>query len=520
MKLPILSRSLLACLLAVVAFAVAGCRPASPEAASATAADASTTPPPAIVPLPQSLEVKPSELQIARAVALDVPADAPHAVRALEELLAALDLARDDAAAVRVRLKLEDDAALGDEGYRLDVGDGIDLVARTDVGLLHAVQSLRQLLPASAQPEYALPRLAITDAPAYRWRGLSLDVARSFLPVEYLEKHIDRMAMFKMNRLHLHLSDDQGWRMEIKRYPKLMEVGGASAVKGGRSGWYTQEELKHLVAYAQARGITIVPEIDMPGHVQAMLASYNELACDDEDNLSTYDGLEVGFSVLCLTKPDVVYPFVRNVLEEVLAVFPSQEIHIGGDEIKDPLYAEFVGRAAAMVKEMGRTPIVWEEGSVAETSPDMLLQLWNDGYDIAPAVAEGHPLILSPCTYFYLDHGNYAGQPQTYDWCRKEGVPIARTYSFDPTPFKTAVGVEAALWTELVHDDAAADNRLWPRLAAVSEVAWTPTAQRDYTGFTQRMATLRPHLDALGIAYHEEPDLRWDDEGHSPGHAD
>jgi hexosaminidase len=517
MKLPIASKAMMFCLLAV---AVVGCSKAPQPAAMEPDAVETAAPVANIVPLPRSVGMQAGELKIAGKVAVEAPATAANARRALGELLATLNLAQDDTAPVRLRLQLLDEAALGEEGYRLVVGDGIDLVARTDAGLLHAVQSLRQLLPASAQPEYQLPRLAIGDAPAYPWRGLSLDVARSFVPVEYLEKHIDRMAMFKMNRLHLHLSDDQGWRMEIKRYPKLVEVGGASAVKGGRSGWYTQEELRHLVAYAQARGITIVPEIDMPGHVQAMLASYNELACDDEDNLAPYDGLEVGFSVLCLAKPGVIYPFVRNVLEEVLAVFPSQQIHIGGDEIKDPLYAQFVGRAAAMVKEMGRTPIVWEEGSVADTSPDMLLQLWNDGYDIAPAVAEGHPLILSPCTYFYLDHGNYAGQPQTYDWCRKEGVPMARTYSFDPTPFKTAVGVEAALWTELVHDDAAADNRLWPRLAAVSEVAWTPTPQRDYDGFVQRMATLRPHLDALGIAYHEEPDLRWDDAAHSSGHAD
>ncbi|GAB3509679.1 beta-N-acetylhexosaminidase [Pseudoxanthomonas daejeonensis] len=502
MKLPIASKVLLACLLA---FAIAGCSKAPPEATAEAAAPLAQ-----IVPLPQSVEMKSGALEFSDAVALDLPVTAPNARRALEELLAGLGIRQDDAAPVRIRLQQVDEPALGAEGYRLVVGEGIDLVANNDTGLLHAVQSLRQLLPAQAQPGYRLPRMAVTDAPAYPWRGVSLDVARSFLPVAYLEKHIDRMAMFKMNRLHLHLTDDQGWRMEIKRYPKLVEIGGASAVKGGRSGWYTQDQLRHLVAYAQARGITIVPEIDMPGHVQALLASYNELACDDEDNLSTYDGLEVGFSVLCLDKPEVVYPFVRNVLEEVLAVFPSQEIHIGGDEIKHPLYAQFVARTAAMVQEMGRTPIAWEEGSVADTTPEVMLQLWNDGYAIDAAVEKGHPLILSPCTYFYVDHGNYAGQPQTYDWCRKEGVPMARIYSFDPSKFKTAVGVEAALWTELVHDDAAADNRLWPRLAAVSEVAWTPVARRDYAGFVQRMGALRPHLDAQGIGYHAEPDLGWD----------
>ncbi|KAF1694570.1 beta-N-acetylhexosaminidase [Pseudoxanthomonas koreensis] len=514
MKLPTTYAVLLACLSACLfAVTATGCNPAPP--ATPAAAEA-TAPPVHIVPLPQSVDVQSGELQVSGAVALEAPEAAPNARRALEELLSTLGLAQDASAAIRIRLQLVDDAALPDEGYRLRVGEGIVLVARTDAGLLHAVQSLRQLLPAQAQPQYRLPRVAITDAPAYSWRGSSVDVARSFLPVEYLEKHIDRMAFFKLNRLHLHLTDDQGWRIEIKRYPKLVEIGGASAVKGGRSGWYTQEELKHLVAYAQARGVTLVPEIDMPGHVQAMLASYNELACDDEDNLSTYDGLEVGFSVLCLSKPDVVYPFVRNVLEEVLAIFPSQEIHIGGDEIKDPLYADFVARTAAMVREMGRTPIAWEEGSVADTGPDLMLQLWNEGYAIDAAVAKGHPLILSPCTYFYIDHGNYAGQPQTYDWCRKEGVPLQRVYSFDPARYPTAVGVEGALWSELVHADATADDRLWPRLAAVAEVAWTPADRRDYAGFVQRLGALRPHLDAMGVRYHPEPDLGWGNRDSGP----
>ena len=471
-------------------------------------ASAATLP---LVPVPASVALQAGELRIARAVTVDATTVGPLARRALDEMLAELGIATGEAAPVRIRLQRVDDPDLGEEGYRLVVADGIDMQARTDAGLLHAVQSLRQLLPARAQPELRLPRVQIVDAPAYRWRGLSLDVARSFLPVDYLEKTIDRMARFKLNRLHLHLTDDQGWRIEIMRYPRLAQIGGASAVAGGRSGYYTQAQLRRLVAYAQARGITIVPEVDVPGHVQAALASYNELACDDEDNLAPYSGLEVGFSVLCLDKPEVVYPFVRGVLEEVLAIFPSQEIHVGGDEIKHPLYAEFVARVTEMVAAMGRTAIAWEEGSVADTRPDVLLQLWNDGYDIAPAVAKGHPLILSPCSYFYIDHGNYAGQPQTYDWCRKEGVPLARLYSFDPSPYPTAVGIEAALWTELVHTDEAADNRLWPRLAAAAELAWSPEARRSYAGFTQRMGALRPHLDAMGVAYHREPDLGWAD---------
>ncbi len=492
-------------LCAATAFAIAACGLFSPAAAMDGATSTLH-----LVPVPKSVERGDGMLEIQAAVALEVDPAAANAARAIRAMLEDLDIAADDTAATRIRLRLDDDdAALGEEGYRLTVGEGIELVARTDAGLLHAVQTLRQLLPAQPQAMYRVPRVAIGDAPAYPWRGLSLDVARSFLPVEYLEKTIDRMARFKLNRLHLHLTDDQGWRIEITRYPRLAEIGGASAVEGGRSGFYTQDQLRHLVVYAQERGITIVPEIDVPGHVQAALASYNELACDGVENLAPYSGLEVGFSVLCLDKPDVVYPFVRGVLEEVVAIFPSQQIHIGGDEIKHPLYADFVARAAKMVEQMGRTPVAWEEASVADTSPAMLLQLWNDSYEIGPAVAEGHPLVLSPCSYFYIDHGNYAGQPQTYDWCRKEGVPMARLYGFDPAPFPTAVGIEAALWTELVHTDAAADNRLWPRLAASAELAWSAADRRGYAGFVQRMQGLRGHLDAMGIEYHPEEDLGW-----------
>lgn len=488
-------------LVCVLAAAGTGC------ADHATAVADAKAPVGAIVPIPRSMETTQGELRFV-AARVEGQVLAPNAGRALQELLAGLGIGGKGRALTSIRLQLIDDPALGEEGYRLVVGDGIELSAQTDTGLLHAVQSLRQLLPVQGQAEYRLPRVVINDAPRYPWRGVSLDVARSFLSIDYLEKHIDRMALFKLNRLHLHLSDDQGWRIEIKRYPRLTEIGGASAVENGRAGYYTQEQLKHLVAYAQARGVTLVPEIDMPGHVQAALASYNELACKEVENLSPYSGVEVGFSVFCLEKPEVVYPFVRNVLEEVLAIFPSAEIHIGGDEIKHPLYADFIARTAAMVDAMGRTPIVWEEGSVAEMKPNVLLQLWNDNYDIAAAVAKGHPLILSPCSYVYVDHGNHAGQPGA-DWCRAEGLPLERVYAFDPAPFKSAVGIEAALWTEFVHTDAAADERLWPRLAAVAELGWSPAGQRSYAGFVQRMGALRPQLDALGVHYHAEADLGW-----------
>ncbi|HET7267898.1 MAG TPA: beta-N-acetylhexosaminidase [Oleiagrimonas sp.] len=486
-------------LAALAAIVLAGCGQVVPN----------TPQPLALVPYPQTVQRHDGALTLAKSVKLVVAPDAPNAKRAAKALLSRLDLRNAPGATTRITLRLIDAPELGADGYRLTVTDNVELSANTDIGLFYAVQTLRQLLPVKPDDAYRLPHVAITDVPSYAWRGSSVDVARSFLPITYLKKHIDRMAFFKLNRLHLHLTDDQGWRIEIKKHPRLTEIGGASAVEGGRTGFYTQAELKDLVAYAKARGVIIVPEVDLPGHTQAMIAAYNKLACDDVTNLDTYSGIEVGFSKLCMTKPDVIYPFVRDVLKEVTAIFPSQYIHIGGDEIKDPGYDGFVTRAAQIVEDLGRTPIVWEEGSVAELPTDALLQLWNDDYAIADAVKQGHQLILSPCSYMYIDHANYPGQPHTATWCDKDGVPLARVYSFNPQSFPAAIGVEGALWSERVHTNATADNRLWPRLAAVAEVAWTPKSQRDYTSFTERMGSMRARLDAFGIHYYPDPDLGW-----------
>lgn len=462
-----------------------------------------------LVPYPSSVDQRAGNLLLDSAVVVKAQPSATMSTAALQRLLSDLAISTSETATRRIDLSLVEREDLGTEGYRLVIDQHINISANTDAGLFYGVQTLRQLFPASGDDAYSLPKVVIEDKPQYSWRGSMLDVARSFLPVEYLKAHIDRMALFKLNKLHLHLSDDQGWRVEIQQYPRLAEIGGASAVEGGRSGVYTQAQLKDLVAYAAQRNIDLIPEIDLPGHTQAALASYNELACDDVTNLSTYSGREVGFSKLCLTEPEVIYPWVRNVLQEIVNIFPSEYIHIGGDEIKDPLYGEFIERAAEIVAELGRTPVAWEEASVAQTNPDMLLQLWNDHYDIQPALDRGHRLVLSPCSYTYFDHGNYAGQPNTYEWCRKEGVPLDRAYSLNPEDFSQIVGVEAAMWSELVHDDATADNRLWPRLAATAEVAWTVRDNRDFDQFVKRLRVLKPHLDALGVNYYAEPKLGW-----------
>lgn len=464
----------------------------------------------ALVPWPSQVVDRKSTLKIDRELSLHIDASATTAKLAAVDLLAGLNIKSVDTAVVSLHLSLVDQPDLGAEGYSLVIGNNIQINAQTDAGLFYGIQTLKQLLPANAQTAYDLPQVEIMDVPQYAWRGSMVDVARHFFSLDYLKKHVERMAAFKLNKLHLHLSDDQGWRMEIKKYPKLTSIGGSTAAGGGPGGFYTQEELKELVRFAAQHQIEIIPELDMPGHVQAAIASYNELACDDVKNLSLYTGLKVGFSFLCLTKPDVIYPFVKDVLTEVTEVFPTQYIHIGGDEIKHDLYPEFIGKANQIIKDLNRTMIGWEEASAAKNlTSDTLLQLWNDSYDIQSATDRNIHLILSPCSYMYIDHGNYKGQPDTYTWCRDQGVPLERVYSFNPQKYSLVTGVEAPVWSELIKTEDALDNRIWPRLAAVAEIGWSKQADREYSQFTKRLSSLKPMFDKWGVSYYKEPQLGW-----------
>lgn len=464
----------------------------------------------ALVPWPSDVTEQNGFVELGTQAQLVLDSSTPTSTQAITQLLTALGVNNAETAPYKIHLSLVNQSELGAEGYQLVIADGIQISAQTDAGLFYGVQTLKQLFPVNAQGSYQLPKITITDIPQYAWRGSMVDVARHFFSITYLKKHIERMASFKLNKLHLHLSDDQGWRMEIKKYPKLTSVGGSTQAGGGPGGFYTQEELKDLVAFAARHNIEIIPELDMPGHVQAAIASYNELACDNITNLGLYTGLEVGFSFLCLTKPDVVYPFVQNVLTEVAEVFPSQYIHIGGDEIKHDLYPEFIDKANQIIKGLNRTMIGWEEASAAKNlTADTLLQLWNDNYNIQSALDRNIHLILSPCSFFYLDHSNYEGQPETYTWCRKQGIPLERVYSFNPQKYSLVTGIEAPVWSEVITSEAALDNRLWPRLAAVAEIAWTNHSARNYQQFTQRMKALKPYFDKEGIQYYREPQLGW-----------
>ncbi len=406
---------------------------------------------------------------------------------------------------------------LGEEGYKLQINSsGISLESGTEAGMFYGIQTLRQFFPAEIETgklssEIKLRHVEITDMPEYSWRGSMLDIARSFLSKEYIKKHIDRMALYKLNRLHLHLSDDQGWRIEIKEYPDLAKIGGSSAVKNGRSGYLTQKEYAELQAYAEKRNIVIVPEIDMPGHVYAALASYPELNCENNVNIDPkratppelYDGYNVGWTRLCLEDPST-YEFVDAIIKELSEITRGKWIHIGGDEIEDPLYEEFIHKADSIVRKYNKTGIGWEESAKAELSDSFIVQRWNG----ETKIEEGQKIIDSFCKFFYLDHGNVTDQENTYKWCAKEGLSLETVYSYD-TDDDRVIGIEGPMWSELVISDDRADDRLWPRSIAVAEVAWTKASNRNFQDFTERLAKQALRLDNLGIKYFKSPEVQW-----------
>ena len=415
---------------------------------------------------------------------------------------------------------------LGEEGYLLEIDkDGISIKSATDAGLFYGIQSLRQLFPSEIEnsvvnAEIELPFVFIKDQPEFPWRGTMVDVARSFFGLDYLKRHIDRMALYKLNRLHLHLSDDQGWRIEIKSWPELAEVGGKGSVRRGRSGYLTQEEYKELQDYALARNIIIIPEIDMPGHIYAALVAYPELNCEEYSNLTPkratppdmFQDYNVGWSKLCLEKPEI-YDFVSDVIGEMAEITKGPWIHIGGDEIEDPRYKEFVVRADSIVQTYGKTTIGWEEVTKADVSSSLISQRWHGKVE---SVVEDIKVIHSLCSQFYLDHANVPGQENTNNWCKKDGVSLEDTYSFvndDPN----VIGVEAAVWSEFVLTDEMMDNRFWPRAIAAAEVGWTSGEKREFQDFQQRLGKHGDRLRALDINFFRSPGVDWGPEKEVPG---
>lgn len=406
---------------------------------------------------------------------------------------------------------------LGIEGYNLEISSSVvSLNAATEAGLFYGIQTIRQMFPAEIEnerisEEIKLPQVAITDSPKYEWRGSMLDIARSFFGPDYIKKHLDRMAFYKLNRLHLHLTDDQGWRIEIKQKPKLTELGSKGAVKGGRSGYLTQEEYKEIQEYAAARNIIIVPEIDMPGHIYSALMAYPELNCDEFANLEPrmatppqlFHEYKVGWSKLCLDKPEI-YDFVATVLGEMAEITIGDYLHIGGDEIKDVRYKEFVVKADSIVRGFGKTTVGWEEVTQAEVDSTFISQLWTGKTESVVNTR----VIESLCSSFYFDHANIPGQKFTNNWCKADGVSLKDTYTFKAKNPNT-IGIEAPVWTEKVLSDEASDDRFWPRTIAMAEVGWSEDRNKDYKNFITRLGEHGLRLDLMDVHYFRTPEVEW-----------
>ena len=427
-----------------------------------------------------------------------------------------------------VSLTLAERPDLGAEGYDLEVtARGVEVVAATPAGLFYGVQTLRQLMPPRVEYGAALPRgfevpaVRIRDRPRFAWRGMMLDVSRHFFGVEDVERVLDLMALHKLNRLHLHLSDDQGWRVSVPSRPRLTSIGGLSAVGGGPGGFYTVADMERIVAYAAERFITVIPEIDLPGHTNAALTSIAEINCDGRAR-APYTGTRVGFSSVCVEKEET-YAFVEDVVDALAMQVPAEVVHLGGDEVQrlsGEQYAAFMARAQEIVAARGKTFMGWDEIAEADLDliPGSIVQVWRPqsaerARHVADAVAAGARLVLSPADRVYLDIKYDASTVLGLTWPGLNGVRDA--YDWDPgtlvpgVPEAAVLGVEAPLWSETLSTVRDIEFMAFPRLAGVAELGWTPQAERSWTGYRARLGAFGPRWDALGVAFFRSPEVDW-----------
>lgn len=433
---------------------------------------------------------------------------------------------------------------LGDEGYRLAVTPrAVTIRAAAPAGIFYGMQTLRQLLPSdvfregAVQRRWQIPAVSIEDTPRFAWRGMHLDVSRHFQPTEFVKKYIDLLAIHKMNRFHWHLTDDQGWRIEIKRYPKLTDVGAwrKQTLIGpyrttprpehfdGRphGGFYTQDDIREIVAYAAARFVTIVPEIEMPGHAQAVIAAYPELGSIDEP-VEVRTTWAVSPHILNPTPETVT--FMQNVLAEVIELFPGTWIHIGGDEadktqwkanpniqarmktldLRDEheLQSWFIRQMDAFLTARKRRLIGWDEILEGGLADNATVMAWRGVEHAVTAARMGRDAVLAPTSHTYFDY--YQSQDKVNEPLAIGGfLPLERVYGWEPMPpalepgfRKHILGVQGQVWTEYLPNPKAVEYMAFPRASALSEVAWSPTDRRNLEDF---LARLPAHLERLRI---------------------
>lgn len=434
------------------------------------------------------------------------------------------------------------DAELGNEGYRLSIqNDRVFLNANSTAGLFYGVQSLWQLLTAGNSS--TLTCMEITDYPRFGWRGMHLDVSRHFMPAEFIYKFIDYIALHKMNVFHWHLVDDQGWRIEIKKYPKLTEVGAWRAdrehldwqarkepITGNEpkyGGFYTQEEIKAIVEYAAKKHVTVVPEIEMPAHVMSGLAAYPEYSCTGQYQPVPSGGIWPITHIFCAGKEETFH-FLEDVLSEVMDLFPSTYIHIGGDEatktewekcdlcqkrIKDEnlkdeheLQAYFIKRIEKFLNSKGRRLIGWDEILEGGLNPSATIMSWRGSKPGTEAAKLGHDVVMTPTSHCYFDY--YQGNPDLEPKAFGGNITLKKVYHYEPIPeelsdmeAKHILGAQANIWTEYMPDGKHVEYMILPRMTALSEVVWSPKESRDWGSFSKRMDTQYKRYETLGANY-------------------
>jgi hexosaminidase len=518
-----------------------------------------------LVPQPVQLELGDSEFTLSATCRVFAP-DAPQVAALLRELLGPVTgfaLPSADRPGPGTIGLLIDPAVTEAEGYRLVVTeDQVTASAGTVAGLRWAVQTLRQLLPPqiygsgtatssklisssiSTTQTWTIPAATIVDAPKYPWRGLMVDVGRWYKPIEWLYTVVELLALHRMNVLHLHLTEDQGWRFQVLHYPKLTSVGafreesprghGSERIGDGNphGGFYTQRELRDLVAFAERRGVTIVPEIDLPGHTQAAIAAYPELGNDPGRGLSVWTGFGVSPHVLNAEERTVT--FILTVLDELLDVFPSPYIHLGGDEVltgewaaspaaqaritelgldsADDLLGWWIGRLAEHVESRGRRVVLWDELIGRGAPPNALIMAWRGEDRVKAALTAGYDVVATPHTSMYLNYpaSSAPGEPLSIaDGVTTDGIgvlPLSRVYAYDPQPDgpfageAAVIGAQGNLWTEYAPTPARAEYDLMPRLSAVAEVGWG-TSSGEVDDLARRLNGHLQRLDAAGIGY-------------------
>lgn len=444
-----------------------------------------------------------------------------------------------------------DGSVKNDEGYRLEVTPKeVTIHARTAVGLFYAVQTIRQLLPAAVEKpliitdlKLTLPACEIADEPRFVYRGMHLDVGRHLFPLASIKRYIDMLALHKMNTFHWHLTEDQGWRIEIKKYPRLTEIGayrketvaGAQKKVGNTfdgkpyGGFYTQNEVREIVKYAKSKFITVIPEIEMPGHAIAALTSYPELSCTGGP-FEVRKLWGVDDDVFCAGN-EQVFTFLQDVLSEVMDLFPSKYIHIGGDEcpkkrwekcdkcqkrMKDEglkneleLQSYFIRRIEKFVSSKGRNIIGWDEILEGGLAPGATVMSWRGEEGGIVAAKSGHDVVMTPgkYTYFcYYQSENHDGQPLALGGY----VPLELVYSYNPTPKeltaeeqKHILGVQGCLWTEQIPTPEVLEFMAYPRTFAIAETGWTPDNMKNFENFVTRLKVLNKRYDAIGINYYK-----------------